>query len=511
MSMLKYNTMKYASSICVVDNAADVNAETVATLRQHGYRAYSLSSGEECLAQLETGRSPDLILLDIDLGQENMDGSETASRIYEKYGLPVVFFTGHTESKAFAKTRDIPNYGYVQKTQGSTPFLLATLDLALKHYKTEQEYRRSERHFRHIFEYTPAALWEEDITALNAELQRLREEGITDLRSYLDTHPEEIDRLAALVEVLDVNEVAVNMLGAKSKQEVRKSLSYYILPETRKILRREFLALWEGRVEVQEQSKNRTLDGRILDVLVMISNPPKDLGGERLLVTTVDITERLRLERELQESNTQLEKALQEKEYLLREIHHRVKNNLNVVASMISLKSPRSAEDHHLRDIHNQITAIITLHEMLYQSEEMTSVDLGSYLENLLRSIFDSLSEVPVHLESDVREVRVNPNLAIPLALAANEIATNAIKHGFSPEEPAVFRLSIKHSDEGDFLEITLANSGRPFPKGIDFSTTDTMGLQLIDSLVRQVEGTISLERGEETQFLITLPLPAET
>ena len=503
--------MDDAPTICVVDNTADLKAETAAILQQHGYRVATAASGEECLAQLASGRHADLILLDINLGQGNMDGSETASRIYQDYGLPVVFFTAHSDSETFAKTRDIPNYGYVQKTGGNTPFLVATIDLALKLYRTEREYRRSERRFRHIFEYTPAALWEEDISALNAELQRLREMGVTNLRSYLDAYPEEIDRLAALVEVVDVNEMAVNMLGAENKQEVRKSLSHYILPETRSILRREFLALWEGRVEVQEQSKNRTLDGRILEVLVMISNPPKDLGGERLLVTTIDITERLRLERELQESNTQLQNALREKEYLLREIHHRVKNNLNVVASMISLKSSRSSEDHHLRDIYNQITAIITLHEMLYRSEEMTSVDLGSYIENLLRSIFDSLSEFPVHMESDVREIRVNPNLAIPLALAANEIATNAIKHGFTRDETARFRLSMEFSDEGHSLIIALANSGRTFPKGVDFSTSDTMGLQLIESLVHQVGGTVALERGEETRFLITLPLPDQT
>jgi two-component sensor histidine kinase len=372
---------------------------------------------------------------------------------------------------------------------------------------TDIHREESDRRFRSIFEYVPVAIWEEDISELLLEIEALRDRGITDMRAYLEEHTEEIGRLAGLIEIIDVNEEAVRIMGAGSKEEMLTSLSSYTDEATFEILKEEFVALFEGRSLVEGQTKNLRADGSKIDVLIRIINPPAYDFPDRLLVSTLDISTRVRLEEELKNSYEELRKALEEKEYLLREVYHRVKNNLATVSSLIKLKSSEVEQEAGLSDLDSQVTAIWSLHEKLYQGDQVDKVYLRQYLSELLESIFENLSRLYVKTLVRIDEqLWVDPDTAICLGLITNEVATNAVKYGFSAAEPPEFELSIHPEDDGKRYVMHIGNNGNPFPEDVDFDSSATLGLRLIASLVEQLRGTLDLRKRPTPLYTITFP-----
>jgi len=134
--------------ILVVDDEAIIAMNTSMLLRSEGYETSEVYSGEQCLEQLRGDHPPDLVLLDIDLGPNRMDGTETAGRINELYPIPVVFYSGHTDRETISRTEEINNYGYVQKAAGNRQFLLATVKMALRLHSAEMENKKKERYYR---------------------------------------------------------------------------------------------------------------------------------------------------------------------------------------------------------------------------------------------------------------------------------------------------------------------------------------------------------------------------
>jgi two-component sensor histidine kinase len=211
-----------------------------------------------------------------------------------------------------------------------------------------------------------------------------------------------------------------------------------------------------------------------------------------------DITER-------KENEQKLQRALEEKDYLMRELNHRVKNNLNMVSSLNGLKEDEIEED--LSDVTHQIDAIRLVHETLHRPNEIHSINLREYIQELLDTIFASFSYGEVTVRNSVEELSIHTKFAIPLGLIINEIATNAIKHGFDPEEEARFFVDMKKDEESRTYILRLSNNGLPFPEDIDPDSSESLGLQLINTLAQQLEGTVELEKKPNTTFTIRFPM----
>jgi two-component sensor histidine kinase len=186
----------------------------------------------------------------------------------------------------------------------------------------------------------------------------------------------------------------------------------------------------------------------------------------------------------------------------MKELNHRVKNNLLMISSLLSMKNAILGDRVDLSDIKSQIEAIRIVHEQLFQTEEVTHINIRNYFQELLETIFTSFTSKPVEIDNRVETVELPTKPAISLALILNEIATNAIKHGFNEEEPPRFTVTMQSDGTGSHT-LSMENSGNPLPPDIDIETADTLGLQLIRSLVHQLEGDIEISSRQPPRFTL--------
>ncbi len=203
---------------------------------------------------------------------------------------------------------------------------------------------------------------------------------------------------------------------------------------------------------------------------------------------------------------TKRRKAEREKDYLMSELNHRVKNNLALVSSLISLKDFEVGDEIDLSGLNGQINAIKIVHDKLQQGEDITQVKMDEYIHDLLNTIFSSLTIESVEVEGDIEEIYVDTKRAGTVGLLINEIATNAIKHGFNHQGPSWFHIQFKYQQDLQEYKIELSNSGNPFPEEIDIQAPTSLGLNLILSLVDQLDGAIELERRPNPKFTIRFP-----
>ena len=206
----------------------------------------------------------------------------------------------------------------------------------------------------------------------------------------------------------------------------------------------------------------------------------------------VEITERKRVEEQIQAS-------LKEKELLLKEINHRVKNNLQLISSLLQHQSNYITDEQALqvfRDSKDRIKSMALVHEKLYQSKDLARISFADYVRSLTSSLTRSFgaSSEAIKLEIHAQEVFLGVDIAIPCALIINELVSNSLVHAFPEDSDGEIRIHIRSMD--DYFELMVSDNGVGFPKDLDFRTSETLGLELVCTLVDQLEGTIELGRG---------------
>ncbi|MCX6565201.1 MAG: PAS domain S-box protein [Candidatus Aminicenantes bacterium] len=221
----------------------------------------------------------------------------------------------------------------------------------------------------------------------------------------------------------------------------------------------------------------------------------------RLWGTQTDITERKAAEESIQAS-------LQEKEVMLREIHHRVKNNMQVISSLFRLQARKNINSEYLeilKEGQTRIRAMSLVHEKLYQSRDLSKIDLAVYIQSLAVHLFTVYLTDPdqVQLETDLEEVPLDINSAVPCGLILNELISNSLKHAFPEGRKGLIRIGLKRGPD-DTIILRVADDGIGFPKDIDFLQFESLGLQIAKLLVGQLEGTIDLDRTNGTTFTVT-------
>lgn len=212
-----------------------------------------------------------------------------------------------------------------------------------------------------------------------------------------------------------------------------------------------------------------------------------------------DVTEQKTAEEELR-------KALETKVFLMRELNHRVKNNLLMVSSLVGLKSMELDGAVDLSDLQHRIDAIRIVHEKLHQSGSNERIEMKEYIAAILDTIFSSLTTRQVILDYDIDSLSLEVGTAIPVGLVINEIATNALKHGFTTSVEAGFSISLRASKSDGLCQLVLSNTGSPFPDDLDLDNPRTLGLQLINTLVKQLDGKLELTRKPVPVFHISFP-----
>ena len=219
--------------------------------------------------------------------------------------------------------------------------------------------------------------------------------------------------------------------------------------------------------------------------------------------TVEDITSRKR-------ADEQLKNSLREKEVLLKEIHHRVKNNLQVMSSLLNLQSqylsdPKAKDI--LRTSMDRIKSMAFMHDKLCMSENLSSILFPEYVKDLTHSLVSTYATGrEIILTLDITPVSFDIDTAMPLGLAINELVSNALKHAF-PEKKEECIVAIDLSRDDTVMTLVISDNGIGFPENIDFADTQSLGMQLVTTLVDQLEGTIELTRGEGTEFKITFDI----
>lgn len=207
-----------------------------------------------------------------------------------------------------------------------------------------------------------------------------------------------------------------------------------------------------------------------------------------------------------EEAEKHLQKSLKEKEALLREIHHRVKNNFQITSSLLSLQA-RTIPDTKNRELflenENRIKSMAMVHEKLYGSESLSEINIKDYIEKLVPNVVDSYGghSDRIRLIFDLSPVLLSITQAIPLGLILNELVSNAMKHAFSTEVKGEIRVSLLSRDKA--ITLSVADSGNRFPNDLDFKSTDTLGLQLVNALTKQLDGAVDLNRNGRTEFQV--------
>ncbi len=224
----------------------------------------------------------------------------------------------------------------------------------------------------------------------------------------------------------------------------------------------------------------------------------KEVVGTRCYIW--DITDRKMAEERLKAS-------LLEKEVLLREIHHRVKNNLQIISSLLNLQSRHIQDEPSLdmfQESRHRVRSMALVHEKLYRSKDMARIDFCEYLKSLASHLFMSygVNSAAVELDVDVKDVYLDINTSIPCGLIVNELVSNSLKHAFSGREKGKIRIVLQPENKDKF-KLVVSDDGVGLPRSLDVLNTESLGLQLVTMLVEQLQGTLSIERNHGTSFEI--------
>lgn len=222
--------------------------------------------------------------------------------------------------------------------------------------------------------------------------------------------------------------------------------------------------------------------------------------GSAAVSVGIDITDR-------QQAQEQIQASLKEKEVLLKEIHHRVKNNLQIVSSLLKLQSGyiKDQEAQELfKDSYNRVRSMALIHEKLYRSSDLARIDLKDYIGNLVTNLVSSYRgrSNPIEVHLNIENISLDIDTAIPCGLIINELVSNAFKYAFADQSPGKIQVEFLGVSEQSY-QLKVSDNGAGLPEGFDLEQAETLGLQLVFNLTEQLEGTIEVDNNQGACFII--------
>ncbi len=301
--------------------------------------------------------------------------------------------------------------------------------------------------------------------------------------------------------IKDVNLTGAALLGIARIKLINRGFGYFVAPEDMELWDRHIMSVLQNEERQSSELWIKLDDGSTLYVrLGSIRIQTKD--GKYMIHTALnDITERKRAEEKIQA-------ALKEKEILLREVHHRVKNNMQIISSLLRLQSKYIKDKEYrvlFEESQNTIRSMSLIHEKLYNSEDMSRVDFKEYIGDLVNSLFHSygVNTSLITVKINIENVSLGIDFAIPCGLIINELITNSLKYAFPDGRKGEIKIAFSKINENIF-ELFMGDNGVGISKEIDIGNTESLGLRLVTMLVNdQLEGEIYLKRNNGTKFRI--------
>ena len=474
-------------NVLLVDDHPESLTALEAVLSRPNYNLIKAQSGEEALRAL---LKLDFALILLDVRMPDLSGFDIARLIRQREknrNVPIIFVTG------FGRDTDSITEGYLS---GAVDYLLKPVDpdiLRAKaaffidlHIKTEA-LKLAGQYYKQL-ETSRVIVWRADsktlrLTYVSAEMGRILGYPLENWTMIDDfwsdhIHPDDKERVTA-------------MLASAAQERSSRQFEYRIIAQ----------------------------DGTIIWFQNLVHIPQEEIYPTEIIGVMLDISERKEAEETIRRANEQLEQrvmertaelraSLNEKEVLLKEIHHRVKNNLQVISSLLNLQKSKTKNPdvwNTLNDSQNRVRSMALIHEKLYETKDLARVDFGKYINDLAAALLGSYGvatdRVKLHIRSDVH---LDIDTAIPCGLIVNELISNALKYAFP--DAGNGEITIDFTKDQSNYSLTVQDNGVGFPKDRDFRTVDSLGMRLVNTLTRQLEGSIDMENASGTTFRIFFP-----
>jgi PAS domain S-box-containing protein len=315
--------------------------------------------------------------------------------------------------------------------------------------------------------------------------------------------------------IIDCNRRAVELFEASSKEELMnvRGNTFQRYPftdeESKKILEEiDRKGFWTAEIEYVTR-KGNFFWGNLASKQIRVA------GEVKRLVRVSDISEQqaalrdgLRpAEGDRKQTMEQLEHSLEEKETLLKEIHHRVKNNLQIISSLLRMQARRAQNEATsvlFQESQNRVQSMALIHEHLYQSPELSQIDFSEYIHSLTDNLFRcyGVSQKIISLKIETNGIKLNLDVAIPCGLLINELVSNSLKYAFPNNECGEILIRLVSVIENT-ITLTVGDNGVGIPETLDWQNINSLGLRIVHNLIRQLKGNIFLERDHGTTFYI--------
>lgn len=306
--------------------------------------------------------------------------------------------------------------------------------------------------------------------------------------------------------VLSWNPGAEKIFGYTPDEMIGKPVALLTAPGNENQVPEILSQLKAGKRIEHFETQRKRKDGTLIHVSLTIS-PIRDDSGKIIAASSIakDITKQT-------QAAKQIQAQLKEKQILLQEIHHRVKNNLQLVASLLELRS-RGMENQAARaafsDSIGRIRSMAMLHEKMYGTNVVGSVNFAEYVKSLFEPLAQTFAkDLPIHFAVDADHFMLDLNRAIPLGLILNELLTNSVKHAFDTSDSP--KISVKIRTNMDKVTMVVADNGTGLPPDVNLFKSESFGFKIVRLLTEQIDGQITVQNSNGTVYEITLPYEVE-
>ena len=357
-------------------------------------------------------------------------------------------------------------------------------------------------YYHTLFEESPIPIWEEDFSEIKLHIEFLKNQGISNIGSYFEENPSEIESCFNKLKVINVNQAAVELNEAKSKDQLLESYRNFFDNKSREYIVKQFVTIANNESGCAFEAQFITFNRNIRNVIFRW-NVVKGFEDSysRVFLTTKDMTEKIVNE------NLILQNSNREKEVLLKEVHHRVKNNLQIVTSLLNLQS-YTINDTRTKDIFdvslNRIKSMASVHEMLYKSSDFSKIEYQTYLNTLISGLLNSIKGESEMIKVDINahDLNLNIDTSIPLGLLITELITNSLKHGIPGDSEGEIYVHLSCQAD-DSLELKIGDNGVGLPEDFDLENSESLGLQLVQSLIEQLSGSCKKDKSKKGTHII--------